>query len=124
MEDLTLIYTIRIDSLPEILTQMDIHVLHSYREGAPRAILEASAMKIPTIGADAIGVRELVKHGKTGLLTELKSVDRLADAIVELVENDDQRVRMGERAYQEIAVPLSLPAASKAQLALYNSDAS
>lgn len=122
VEDGTLIYTSWTDSLPEILTQMDIHVLHSYREGAPRAILEASAMKIPTIGSDAIGVRELVKHGETGLLTELKSVDLLVAAIVKLVEDCEQRESMGEAAYRDVAVPLSLPAASRAQLALYDSD--
>jgi glycosyltransferase involved in cell wall biosynthesis len=107
------------DRLPEILAECDIAVLHSYREGAPRAILEASAMKIPTIGSDAIGVRELIVHRETGLLTPLRSIDAVAAAIEELIDDRDLRIRFGNNAFTRIAQPLSLEHATAAQLKMY-----
>lgn len=107
------------DDVAGLLATADINVLHSYREGAPRAILEASAMKLPTVGSDAIGVRELVQHGVTGLLVELKSERDLADALIELGEDAPRRLQMGENAYTNIALRLSLEKATAAQLGMY-----
>ena len=107
------------DDIPAVLAKSDIFVLHSYREGAPRAILEASASGLPTVGADAIGVRELVRHNVTGYLTPLQDVKALADAVEGLVHDTDLRHKMGRNARRMIAEPLSLANASAAQLAMY-----
>ena len=107
------------DNIVEVLNQVDIFVLHSYREGAPRAILEASSLCIPTIGADAIGVRELVVDGETGYLTPLREVEPIFDAIVRLIDDPAERKSMGLKARQMIAEPLSLTRSSDAQMEMY-----
>jgi glycosyltransferase involved in cell wall biosynthesis len=107
------------DDIVAVLNKTDVFVLHSYREGAPRAILEASSLCIPTIGADAIGVRELVVDGVTGYLTPLKEVRPIADAIIDLVENPRRRREMGFAARRMIAEPYSLTKSSDAQLDMY-----
>lgn len=107
------------DDVRGLLSTADVCVLHSYREGAPRAILEASAMELPTIGSDAIGVRELVEDGVTGLLVPLKDVTGLADAMRRLADDPEGRRRMGREARSRVAVPLSLENATKAQLEMY-----
>lgn len=108
------------DDVAGELAAADVNVLHSYREGAPRAILEASAMKLPTVGSDAIGVRELVIDGVTGYLVELKSSSAIAAALRKLQSDPELRREMGENAYAQIAIPLSLEAASNAQLGMYS----
>jgi len=98
---------------------LDIFVLHSYREGAPRAILEASASGLPTIGSDAIGVRELVIDGVTGYLTPLHDIAAIKSKIILLAENRELRQKMGRAARVQIGEKYSLTNATTAQLEMY-----
>lgn len=55
-------------------------VLPSYREGAPRTLIEAAAMARPLIATDVPGCRAVVEEGQTGLLCQVRSGSSLADA--------------------------------------------
>lgn len=60
----------------------DCVVLPSYyREGTPRALLEAAAMGKPIITTDAIGCREAVDDGHSGFLCAPRSATALAEAM-------------------------------------------
>ena len=107
------------DDIAAELRASDIFVLHSYREGAPRAILEASASCLPTIGSDAIGVRELIVDGVTGFLGPLKDIPALTGALGRLIEDPQMRADMGAAARRLIAEPLSLERATQAQFQMY-----
>jgi|UPI000360EB1E glycosyltransferase involved in cell wall biosynthesis len=72
-----------------------IYVLPSYREGTPRTVLEAMAMGRAVITTDVPGCRETVKHDDNGLLVEGKSAQALADAMIELIENQSKVIQMG-----------------------------
>lgn len=61
-------------------------VLPSYREGAPRTLIEAAAMARPLIATDVPGCREVVTDGQTGLLCAVKDADSLARAMQRLSE--------------------------------------
>lgn len=63
------------------LAAADAVVLPSYREGMPRSLLEAAAVGRPMLAADVPGCRELVEHGRNGLLFEARSAESLAAAI-------------------------------------------
>jgi glycosyltransferase involved in cell wall biosynthesis len=81
--------------MPEMYALMDIFALPSYREGFPRAAMEASAMGIPCVVTDVRGCREAVEHGRNGFLTPLRDVDALADALVRLLQDASLRAVMG-----------------------------
>jgi glycosyltransferase involved in cell wall biosynthesis len=81
---------------------MDIFVLPSYREGIPRACMEAAAMMRPVVASDIRGCREVVLHGDTGLLVPPRDVPGLVEAIQRLYANRTLAARMGERARQHI----------------------
>ncbi|WP_299792840.1 glycosyltransferase family 4 protein [uncultured Marivita sp.] len=55
-------------------------VLPSYREGAPRTLIEAAAMARPLIATDVPGCRAVVDDGKTGFLCKVRSGESLASA--------------------------------------------
>jgi glycosyltransferase involved in cell wall biosynthesis len=55
-------------------------VLPSYREGAPRTLIEAAAMARPLIATDVPGCRSVVEDGVSGLLCEVRSGESLAAA--------------------------------------------
>jgi glycosyltransferase involved in cell wall biosynthesis len=58
----------------------DCVVLPSYREGAPRTLIEAAAMARPVIATDVPGCRAVVADRLTGLLCEARSGESLAEA--------------------------------------------
>jgi glycosyltransferase involved in cell wall biosynthesis len=56
-------------------------VLPSYREGAPRTLIEAAAMARPVIATDVPGCRAVVDGGVSGFLCTVRSADSLSAAI-------------------------------------------
>jgi len=84
------------NDMPELYALMDVLVLPSYREGFPRAPMEASAMGVPSVVTDIRGCREAVDHGENGLLFPVGDADALARSLIELLRDDERRARMGE----------------------------
>ena len=58
-------------------------VLPSYREGAPRTLIEAAAMGRPVIASNVPGCRTVVEHGLTGFLCKPRDSQSLADSFLE-----------------------------------------
>ena len=56
-------------------------VLPSYREGAPRTLIEAAAMARPLIATDVPGCRAVVDRDVSGFLCDVKSAESLANAL-------------------------------------------
>ena len=88
-----------------------IAVLPSYREGLPKALLEAAAAGRPMVAADVPGCREIVRHGETGLLVPPRDAAALADALERLAGDPALRQRLGaaarklaERRFGEAAI--------------------
>lgn len=81
----------------------DCVVLPSYREGLPRAILEASAMARPVIASDVPGCRQAVDHLLTGYLCRPCSSSSLARAMEEMMAmTAEERRAMGLRGRQKV----------------------
>jgi glycosyltransferase involved in cell wall biosynthesis len=53
-------------------------------------------MQVPCVVTDIRGCREAVEHGGNGYLVPLGDVQSLADRIVELLKDGEQRRKMGE----------------------------
>jgi glycosyltransferase involved in cell wall biosynthesis len=81
-----------------LYSMMDIFVLASYREGYPRAAMEASAMGCPVVATDIRGCRQVVDDGETGLLVPARDPRRLAAAVTELASDPARRTTMGAAA--------------------------
>jgi len=64
----------------------DCVVLPSYREGTPRTLLEAAAMGKPIVATDVPGCREVVEHGRTGLLCRVRDVHDLCEKMQMIAE--------------------------------------
>ena len=93
----------RLDDVRAAITEAQVYVLPSYREGTPRTVLEAMAMGRPIITTDAPGCRETVIDGDNGFLVPVKSVDTLVEAMLAFVEDPTLAPRMGKRS-RDIAV--------------------
>lgn len=70
--------------------------------------LEAMLAKKPVIASDAGGLKEIVVNDATGILVEASNEKKLADAILQLMENEEMRVQFGEKGYERAIVEFSL----------------
>lgn len=88
-------YLGHVADMPRLLSEIDLVVLPSYREGVPRSLLEAAACALPIVTTDVPGCREVVRQGVNGLLVPACDAAALAAAIQFFYEHPDERVRMG-----------------------------
>lgn len=111
--DATLQYLGETEDVRSAIAAADCAVLPSYREGAPRTLIEAASMARPLIATDVPGCREVVRHGVNGYLCRIQDSASLADAMRRLVDDGPSvRESMGresrrlmERAFdQDIVV--------------------
>jgi glycosyltransferase involved in cell wall biosynthesis len=78
-------------------------VLPSHIEGMPNAMLEAMAHGLPVVATDVPGNRDLVEHGRTGLLVPPASAEALAAAIERVIGDAGLRARLGAAAREHVA---------------------
>jgi glycosyltransferase involved in cell wall biosynthesis len=84
------------DDPRSFVADADCVVLPSYREGTPRALLEAAAMARPIITTDVEGCREVVDDGINGLLCQVRSCEDLAKKMSQMLSlSDEEREQMG-----------------------------
>ncbi len=88
--------------MPEVLSEATLVVLPSYREGMPKALLEAAACGRAIVTTDVPGCRDVVTPGLNGLLIPPRDPVALAAAIGQLLDDRAALVRMG-RAGRERA---------------------
>jgi len=96
-----------------------IAVLPSYREGLPKALLEAAAAGLPMVATDVPGCREICRDGETGLLVPVRTVEPLADALERLATDPDLRSRLGTNARRAVEQDFAEPIIVKQTLDLY-----
>lgn len=91
------------DDVDRLYGAMDLFVLPSWREGFPRAAMEAAASGLPVIASDVRGCRQVVDHDVTGLLVPVRDGAALAAAVTELGDDPDRRAAMGVAAVRRAA---------------------
>jgi glycosyltransferase involved in cell wall biosynthesis len=85
-----------VDDIAILLGKASIVCLPSYREGMPKALLEASAAGCAIITTDVIGCRDAVINNETGDLVKVRDVDSLANALLTLINDRKKRERYGQ----------------------------
>ena len=73
-------------------------LLTSFREGLPRAVLEAMAAGRPVVATDTRGTRDLVVDGVTGFLVPCGDSAAAAEKIIELFDDTGLAETMGTQA--------------------------
>ena len=81
--------------IPDLFANSNLIVLPSYREGLPKALIEAAACGRAVVTTDVPGCRDAIEPGKTGLLVPARDAVALADAVQSLIEDPFRRKQMG-----------------------------
>jgi hypothetical protein len=88
----------------------DMVLMPSRAEPFGNAAVEAMLAARPLVAGDVQGLREIVVHGKTGLLVRPDDATALADAVQELVEDWPEACAMAQRGRQEALSRFTLDA--------------
>jgi glycosyltransferase involved in cell wall biosynthesis len=83
------------EDLKALYSACDVFVLPSLEEGHGLALTEAMASGKPLIGSNVGGISMQIRDGWNGFLVEPGNVKQLAEKIRYLVENEEERKRMG-----------------------------
>lgn len=82
------------DEMPALYAGADAFVLASFAEGIPVVLMEAMARGVPCIATAVHGTPELVVHRETGLLVPPGNAEALAEAVAQLIEDRELRLRL------------------------------
>ena len=86
----------------EEMKQADIFVLASHGEPMGVVYMEAQAMEVAAIGCNALGAKELIVDGQTGILVPSNSPPDIALALIRLISDPDLRHRMGKAGRENV----------------------
>jgi len=108
------------DSLPQVYAGADLVIAPTYYDSFPIRILEALASAVPVVASSVGGIPESVRTGETGRLVPTGDSDALTEAVVDLLNDDVLRKRMGENGRRLVQEQFSWQKASDSTLALYS----
>lgn len=90
------------EKVPSILSEMDIFCVLSEMESFGVAAVEASAVGIPVVASDALGFKEVIEDGVTGIIIKRKSPEAAEKALEQLVIDRDLCIRMGQAGRKRV----------------------
>lgn len=88
--------------IKELLRVSDIFLFTTFQEGMPRSMMEAMASGLPCIASKIRGNVDLLEDEKGGFLVSPNNSDEIADRIVRLAKNRNERLCMGENNLKRI----------------------
>lgn len=103
----------------EALLAMDIFCLPSLQQGIGTIMLEAMALGRPVIGTRVGGVYRVIRDGETGLLVPPSDSVRLAERMIELLDDPERARAIGAAAQAEVRQEFSVEQMVQRTAALY-----
>lgn len=104
--------------LPRILNEHELFILPSLWEGMPKTLLEAMACGLPAIGTKIDGTKEVIEHGKNGILCDTDS-NSIRQAIMSVMGDEGLKQTLGKKARETIEQRFSIEKLADKELRLY-----
>jgi len=82
--------------LLKLYNTADLACLWSWIEAEGLVLIEAMAQGTPCIGSNAIGISNVIRHGKTGYLAN--DLNDFNDKVIKIFKEDDLRAELGINA--------------------------
>ena len=86
-----------------IMAGFDVLMLSSRFEGLSYVVLEAMGLGKPVVATDVLGTRDVIEHGKNGLLAPPGEPQALADHLRAVLDQPDRGAALGACAHATIA---------------------
>ena len=89
----------QVNNIPNVISDSDVFILPSYREGMPRSTQEAMAIGRAIITTNAPGCKESIINLEHGFIINKYSASELVDKILYFIRHPHMTVKMGQNAY-------------------------
>lgn len=114
-----LIFTGYRSDTPEVLSAMDIFAFPSNSEAFGIALVEAMAMKKPSVCSRADGVLDIAVDGETSYLFEKKNAEDLKAKLKLLIDSKETRIMFGENARNRVVENFDIEKITERVLQIY-----
>lgn len=97
------------------LSTADLYVLASRNEGFPVAPLEAMSCGLPIVATEVPGIPDILENYEDdgGIRVPCENANRLAEAIIRLLNDEELRQQLGKRARKKVEERFSLLSVGK-----------
>jgi len=109
------------DDMDRLLGCADMLIHPAIREGLGVVMLKAAAAGVPVVAFDVAGAREAVVDNRTGLLAKNADVSSLLQLMTQLVENPQQRKKLGAAGQVRMRESFSVDEMVSRHVGLYQS---
>jgi mannosylfructose-phosphate synthase len=99
--------------------QAELFVMPSLFEPFGMTCQEAMACGTPVVASKFGGIRNTIRNGYNGYLVDSANPREFADAILDLLQNEEKRKEIGENAYKVILEEYSWEAIARRHIAFY-----
>lgn len=108
------------ENINEFLQVSDIFLFFSRLEGMPNAIMEAMASGLPCITQDIEEISgDLITHNEMGFAIRGENVEPMSKAIVELLNDEAKRAKIGQAARQKMEDEFDIKKIAQQHYSLY-----
>ncbi|MBD3195093.1 MAG: glycosyltransferase [Candidatus Lokiarchaeota archaeon] len=104
------------NDLLKLYNTADLTCLWSFVEAEGLVLIESMAQGTPSVGANASGISNVIRHGKTGYLAN--NLDQFEEYVVKLFKDDDLREKFSKNA-KEVAENYRIKNIAKNWIELY-----
>jgi len=98
-----LIFTSWRSDVDTINAGLDIVCLTSFNEGTPVSLIEAQAANKPIVATKVGGIGDIVLEGQTGLLSDVADTETFCHNLLQVIEDDALRQRLGANSNHHVA---------------------
>ncbi len=88
------------DHATDFLSQMDLYVMSSEREGLPLTIYEAFYKQVPVVSTRAGGIPEIISNGENGFLIDVGDYKNLAKKTLQIIKNKELAQKFCKRSHE------------------------
>jgi len=108
-----------IDDMKTVYKDLDAVVMSSLREGLPNVLLEAMMYEKPVVATSVGGIPEVIKNRKDGLLVPPMDSRKLAEAVLDLICNPENRRALVSAAKEKVLKQYSFEQRTEKVIELY-----
>ena len=109
-----------VSDMPSLYMRANIVCLPSYREGMPKALLEAASARCAVVTTNVTGCREAVIDGVTGDLVPVKDAIKLEICLENLIKDESRCEEYGRNARLEAEKRFSIDSVVDKTIGIYD----
>ena len=109
-----------INNIYDYLVLTDVLCLPSYREGFGNIIIDAGALRVPSLGYNIAGLSDSIKNNKTGIVSEKGNIKHFVANMNRLLRDEALVLKLGNNAFEYVKANFDSDVLSEAYDELYD----